>query len=313
MSTNPEPDYARYSLPELLDVESRIDRQANPERYARLQQEIRRRESQEIPLPPPPVRQQRLSGLRLPVLSVLKVAIRETGSRWRTLLRVLMAPALLTSTVLLCMGEFARDSWWQYGLIIISFAIYALFAVNCHRVVMLGADSIPTRWGLYWSSRETRFFGWTIGIGLIAGVVSLPLGFLVLEFAILPSEMAPGYGIVWDLMLFVTAIPAVYLGSRWSLVLPSTAIDRRPSLGSAWDLSRGNGWRLAVLLGVPPLLLGEVFSELTMAIGTLDSAPVTFVTNLAFCLVGALEVTILSIAYKWLRTEGLEGPPTAAS
>jgi len=38
-----DPDYASYGLDELLDVERHIDRAANPERFARLQQEIARR------------------------------------------------------------------------------------------------------------------------------------------------------------------------------------------------------------------------------------------------------------------------------
>jgi hypothetical protein len=310
-----EPDYQRYTLPELLDVGRHIDRHAHPERYARLQDEIRRRESQEDLLPPPPARPQRVNGLPLPILSVLNVALRETGSRWRTLLRVLMAPALLTSSVQFLIAELALDSSWRSPLVLLTSVIYVLFAVTCHRVVLLGVDSIPTRWGLYWSHRETRYLGWTIAIGLIVVVVSLPLFYIAYKFMSIEllTEVTNVSSTVWNLVMFVFMFPSTYLLSRWSLVLPSTAIDRRPSLDSAWDLSHGNGWRLAILLGAPPLLLGTVFGELTMVIGMLDSAPMTFAINLVICLVGALEVTILSITYKWLRTEGMAGPSVAPS
>ena len=61
-------------------------------------------------------------------------------------------------------------------------------------------------------------------------------------------------------LLFLVAVPGFlvvgYLSSRISLVLPATAVDQHVKLKDAWAMSIGNGWRLAIVTGVPLVFVG---------------------------------------------------------
>ena len=48
---------------------------------------------------------------------------------------------------------------------------------------------------------------------------------------------------------------AYWFIARVSLMLPAIAIDRKPDLGAAWQASRRNGWRLAIVVGLLPWCL----------------------------------------------------------
>ena len=96
---------------------------------------------------------------------------------------------------------------------------------------------------------------------------------------------------------FVASIPALYLIARLSLVFPATAIDRPASLKWAWRTSRGNGWRLVVVITVLPWLLSHLVGLLYRDEAT--AAEIVVLTVLGTALF-ALEIAALSIAYREL-------------
>ena len=49
-------------------------------------------------------------------------------------------------------------AWPLYGL------LFSLFAVTCHRLVLLDAEEVAKRWRPSWSWRETRFFLWMASV-----------------------------------------------------------------------------------------------------------------------------------------------------
>ena len=65
--------------------------------------------------------------------------------------------------------------------IIITGILAAIFAVTCHRIVLLGKESLPNSFGLYFSKRELKYFGWIflfslpMGIGYIVTPMIVPL------------------------------------------------------------------------------------------------------------------------------------------
>lgn len=141
--------------------------------------------------------------------------------------------------------------------------IFSCFAVSCHRSILIGGHSVP-RFGIPgWPRREFRFFLWLIAIYTIA-----------MMFMVLASEVAVrlreffetvsgeelkelsfrllGLRISLFLWMLLGIIPFGYVIGRLSLLLPAIAVDLQVSLRLVWSQSKGNGWRIALLVGWIP-------------------------------------------------------------
>ena len=143
------------------------------------------------------------------------------------------------------------------------FMVLTFFAVSCHRSVLLGDLSV-NRFGVPgWSMRETRFFLWLLGIYILGSFLTilsgagyamavLAIGKLGRTIGLIDSilDKFPFFYTLMGLMLVLFA----YLVGRLSLVLPAVAVDLRPSVNPSWSQTKGNGWRVAVLVGGIPIL-----------------------------------------------------------
>ncbi len=78
-------------------------------------------------------------------------------------------------------------------------------------------------------------------------------------------------------------------------LLPAPPLDLRRDIGSAWDISAGNGIRLLILLGGMPVILVLPLSSLVGMSPVLDVA-----VNFLKTIVAAFEIAILSNIYKYL-------------
>jgi len=171
--------------------------------------------------------------------------------------------------------------------------VYSYLAVTCHRIVLLGGGSVP-RFGIRkWTSRETRFFAWLVGIYLTA----------TLTLAMLPSLLSPvmeisGYRI-WTVLNIAAATPVVYLVARLSMIFPAIAVDEHPDIKWAWVISRGNGWRLLVIVGILPMITGSVLR-------LMERADSTLLEDLAVVLISfivlIIEIVAVSLSYRQLTT-----------
>ena len=103
----------------------------------------------------------------------------------------------------------------------------------------------------------------------------------------------------------------IYVGARFSLVMPDQALGRDTPLGTVWSWSNGNDWKLAFVL-VAPMIIGE--AALWLVTFWMDDKLADIVRLiLSFPLV-IFGVALLSCAYKdlrsWGRGEGFEGGRT---
>jgi hypothetical protein len=102
---------------------------------------------------------------------------------------------------------------------IVSFVIYAIFAIITHRIVLLGPMAV-SKWGLYkWTQRETMFVFY----------------YIILEGLFLPIYYIEDLPVA---ILLVLLIFSIWLATRFSLVFPATAIDHRTSLTTSWELTK---------------------------------------------------------------------------
>ncbi len=100
-----------------------------------------------------------------------------------------------------------------------------------------------------------------------------------------------------QLPIYIATIPSAYVLGRLSPVFPATAIDQNESLKSAWDMTRGNGWRMLIVVGLLPWIIG-VATSLLLRTGA-SIIEVTVITVLTYLLL-VVEVVALSLAYKEL-------------
>ncbi len=183
--------------------------------------------------------------------------------------RLLALPVTLTTLVYL--GEYwlLRDAPRPIGILmhLPHLLIFSFFAVACHRSILIGKHSV-SRFGIPgWPHREFRFFGWLIFIYTIGIMLLFIVSEVVIQFIdFIEPFLGGGFNelsirlLGLNLSLFPWALLWLillgYLIGRLSLLLPAIAVDAQVSLRSAWLQSKGNGWRVALLVGwIPTLLL----------------------------------------------------------
>src|SRR5262245_13714310 len=200
---------------------------------------------------------------------IIKEAILLPWIRRQHFWPLLALPVALTTLLYLGDYWFLSDTPRPIGILlqIPNFLIFSFFAVACHRSILIGEHS-ESKFGIPgWPHREFRFFFWLIFIYAIGGmfwfaaseVVERFVGFIETflgeELNELSVRLSGSKFIVSSPWTLLALVPFGYLIGRLSLLLPAIAVDDRASVRSAWSQSKGNGWRMALLVGWMPILL----------------------------------------------------------
>lgn len=242
------------------------------------------------------------------LVKILRGAVFEVVTRWRPLLRALVLPAVLMTA-----SSYATQylMQWQYTTtgsieslkvigylqLVVWLVLYVLFGMSCHRIILLGEVSLPSRFGIYWTMRETRFLGWAILVGLIHTALTLPFHLLAMYL--------PPFWRDWSITWYISVFLATYFDGRISLVLPATAIDERSSIVESWRLTRGNGLAIAIALFVVALATDLVSVGTQSVFASTPDLARVISKLLQFPLV-AVAVGVLSVTYRELRQGGVE-------
>jgi len=195
------------------------------------------------------------------------------------------------------------DTWLLYAeasaeaalpaIVLLRLAVYVLLAINIHRLILLGPQSVPPFGVGPFGLREWRYLGWSCAqILAAAGVVML---------------CAPLVALSEPLGLFVALLVAAWLVSRMALLLPEIALGRAMDVGAVWRLGKGAGFGLAVMVVVVPLLAAVLMYPLA-ASGFLLLQWLGITGSL---LSMAFAVTGLSLTWQYL--DGLRRPPLEQS
>ncbi len=256
------------------------------------------------------------SDHRLPVWATIREAAQAIAKEWKALLKAIALPTLAFLAAVE-VNQLSQEHLEALGpgplllvarllsplyLLLVWFGFLTMIAVSCYRLVILGADSLPNAWGLYWSRRETRFFGWMFGIELIGTGIILPGALVPLSLAV--PQITPTLD-SW-LLLAVSFPFALYVVARLSLSLPATAIGQRPTLKGSWRLSRSNGWRLVLVLSPAVLPVSLVFALYES--GVLEEPFQSRMANdlllvATYVLMWSIGNVLLSKAFCWFTAE----------
>ncbi len=255
----------------------------------------------------------------LPIGATLKAVVRVVWQSKRPLAQAVLIPSLVLGLVAFTFSELLRrevatltiEQFVYHFLLtfgaslLIGGLVGAVLAVSCHRIILIGANSLPNRWGVFWSKRELRFFGWVFLLGIPSFLAAMVWWIALGQLADWGSTSAAAIMAAPVQNTFYSAVVALVIASV-GLVLPAIALDERPSLKAAWKLARGNVLRLAAVLVIPILLVDVLFIMLNWALR--DILSITFASPIfpfialfkgfIGSLLGVIEIAALSVSYR---------------
>lgn len=191
------------------------------------------------------------------------------------------------------------------------------FAVAWHRHQLLPDEPVSLRGTYQWGRPFGRYLLWVMGISLMTAPIVI--GSQIFSFyaaAALVGTHSPWTTSVSWLLSLPLLVPALLIFARLSPALPATAIDRPLSYRQAWQLTRGMGWQVWVLIlfvAGPASLFSMVCMMLASGVdGALTGLLILLGCGLFFLSVALLS-TALSLLYRQLMADGgLEGHAQAS-
>jgi len=243
------------------------------------------------------------SRRKLPVIKTLAGAFLVPWWSRRAFVYALLFPALawIAMRGAWILSERHLPTWSSWILWPLHGVLFAVFAVRCHRLVLLGSVEGAPDSPFGWSRRETRFLFWLIGCYLVSVLAWMLISYLV----VLASNLLgfiPGIAAA-DLLVHLQKIQwlvTTYVLARLSLVLPAVALDHPASLIWAWRISAGNGLRLTIVVGGLPWILDLALDYAYLA----EAGDVGWLLLLALgVVIVAFEVSALSLCYRELSDE----------
>jgi hypothetical protein len=246
--------------------------------------------------------------IRLSPAQVIRDALFVTWERRKPLATALLVPAGMIILLELLQMPFDGTKALKSSALFLVLELLKLFpftivTISLHRIILRDRESVPKFGITKWTKRETRFLGWSLATSSLCVLVFLLCVLPIVFFA--PSVFDKGGqgsgGTTNHMLIYLAFLPAAYVFARIVLVLPATALDLRPTLSSASSLSKGNGWRLALLFLILPGLISFLSSALLGSV--LPGSESTVLTILGTLLSYAffpLGVAILSLAYRHL-------------
>ncbi|TVS09062.1 MAG: STAS/SEC14 domain-containing protein [Gammaproteobacteria bacterium] len=182
------------------------------------------------------------------------------------------------------------------ALLLLRAAVYVLLAVSIHRLILLGPNAVPAFGMAPFGFRELRYLGWSAAQFLAAAFVLLLASPLVAISQ--PIGLAAGL------------IAAAWIVGRMALALPEIALERVVDLTSIWNLGRGAGFGLGlIVIGLPFATL--VFLPLAMS-GSLILRLISMTGSMLFVVFALAALALAWRHLDWLRRPGVD-PAAPAS
>ena len=195
----------------------------------------------------------------LPVIAIFCNAFQFVWDKRVRFLCALIIPVVIL-LALKHLVTLANNDPWKFVQAFINMAIYILFAITCHRLVLVGDQGVPDFGLKTWTLREWRYMGWAIVIFAIWMLYSFVINsFIVSAFVknVEAGGQADAFQSIKSLSYFAY-IPLLYIFSRLSVMYPAIALDRQVTAQWAWRLTDRNGWRLTVVVSI--FALGFILS-----------------------------------------------------
>jgi len=240
---------------------------------------------------------------KLDVFAAIKEAYTGAWVHFGQMLKLTWLPGLLyvALTVVAAMLDAGANPGLRFLLEIASLFLWPIIAVAWHRFILVG-DVAPGRFHLHFGKREARF----LMVSIFLGLFMLP-GYIMAAMTIALNDGTASSSLALVALLGLVALAfAFYYFTRLLLLLPGVAVDEPIDPRLILERTRGNFWRLVLLMMLATLPIAVAFVVvgtvlLSLGLPTFAVYVLAAVFYIFFAIVG---VAVLSIAYR-----ELVGPP----
>lgn len=181
------------------------------------------------------------------------------------------------------------------GIPVVTFFVVC-FAVSWHRLYLVNDIKPGIIENFKWGSKHSKFLLLTIVLTVM------------MTFSASATLLISPFG---SFSFFITLLILLFIYSRFSFVLPASAVDDEASFGSSWLLTKGNTFRVAAVIGIVwgTTLLLTVFAGQIMYIiipkpsSFMGTFVIAFIFRFLSFISIALIVTVLSVIYEELSSK----------
>lgn len=246
----------------------------------------------------------------LPVIRIILDTLQFVWDKRLRMLRALFIPA--TAALLLTFFPFLthlisqtvnppfyRELLFGWLYFLIQLAPYTLFAITCHRLVLIDDPGVPKYGLLKWTKRESQFLAWFVIIIIICALLSGVINSFFLSIIISDVEAGASEETIQSTrpLTYLINISILYIFARLSVLYPAIALDHPVSAQWAWRLTAHNGWRLLLVVGLLPWV---VYFLATLFIGETVTIIDYMVFMFAWIILLAVQIVALSFTYQHL-------------
>ena len=236
--------------------------------------------------------------MKLPVLAILAASFTVPWSNRARFFQALIITLSILVVIDFVYSQVQQEDGVEFFLyILVNSIVYVCFAVTCHRLVLLGGDSVP-RLGIFrWSQREFRFLLWGLKIGVV---------FFILFMIILLSVYVvfdPEEELITPILVIILA-PFAYFLSRVILLFPSTAADKDYDLRWAYKLTEGNGFQMMAIVVLIPLTMTGIDELIKYLYG--EGKIISLLMLALAYIVTVFEIAAISLSYKYLTNKNVD-------
>ena len=244
---------------------------------------------------------------RLPLRRTLFGAFAQSWQHRGELARATGLPilAVIACTLLQNVAGLSENRPAQWTLYFVYVIALSWLAISIHRLVLIEDAAGREQFSSTALKRLGRFVGTVIGLWLSY----LALMLVILNMTVLPWSYVPAgqgdHALPFDFGWFMAGamILAMWPIARLSLLFPALAVDRSFDPIAAWKATRGNGWKLAIVVGALPWALRSIANAMYRDEATWVEFGALLVLTAAFTVI---QVVALSLSY-WELTR--PGPP----
>lgn len=190
--------------------------------------------------------------------------------------------------------------------------------VRWHRMIVRDIAAVETRRKV--AGAAALYFARGVLVGWIGLAIAVVAGLLPLTWARdlgMPADVRWVFSVAWIAGVIIGALLIV---GRLSLILPAGAVgDYQVTMSRAWELSRGNSWRIltgSMLASGPVALANVALNGLFDALPTTNASVPALVAALILSLVlfvvtAIVQASFLSYAYRFLAGDHIVQTPLA--
>jgi len=170
-------------------------------------------------------------------LEAIERGVVSVNKNWRALFRALLVPVGVYLIISNLIPHIELNGFAIHVASVLFQLAFTVIAVTTHRIIILGADSVPC-WGI-------NRFGWR--------EVKFLLSQYVIFIFLIPLAILFFIPVAGTLAAMVIG---AYMVGRMSLVFPSIAIGRKFDFKDSWDATRNHQLMMFLTVAVFPFAIG---------------------------------------------------------